>query len=146
MCDLWAPDPRLADRPLQQLLPNRFYEFAVGNGRYEMFCWRAIQGDPGDEDVIPISDPAVVDLDRMKGFTGANASRWPRARSKVRERRGGQIVGFNSVVPRGCVFDQPLMHGCKPSQVVRAGISCKDGQHVDVANAGLKGAGRSRAK
>ena len=87
--------------------------------------WRAMQGDPGDEDVIPIRDPAVVDLDWVKRFTGANASRGPRARSKVRERRGGQIVDFKSVVLSRCVFDQPLMHGCKPSQVVRVGISRK---------------------
>jgi hypothetical protein len=52
------------------LLPNRFDEFAVGNGRYELLWWRAMQGDPGDEDVIPIRDPAVVDLDWMKRFTG----------------------------------------------------------------------------
>jgi hypothetical protein len=44
-----------------------------------------MQGDPGDEDVIPIRDPAVVDLDWMKRFTGAKCE--PRVTSPFESSR-----------------------------------------------------------
>jgi hypothetical protein len=73
---------------LQQLL-NGLDELFVRNWRYEFFWWWAMDGNPGDENPVPVEHPTLINVDSVKRFTGADASRGPRACSKVGERGSG---------------------------------------------------------